>query len=97
MQRLERLQAAKAPQVDAVESLVLRYARGIPGALATGQATDPRKIRKIIAAEREAIEAADLEERRPAAARLSRYPDQQRIWGLPPVIEGGSQSGRAGG
>jgi hypothetical protein len=96
LQRFERLQATNAPQANAIESLVLRYARGVPGALATGQATDPEKIRKVTTAELEAIEAGDLVERQQAAARLSRYGDQQRLWGLPSVIEGNPQGGRAG-
>jgi hypothetical protein len=96
LQRFERLQATDASQVNAIESLLLRYARGIPGALATGEATDPKRIRKVIKAELDAIEAADVAERQQAAARLSRYGDQQRFWGLPTVIEGSAQGGRAG-
>lgn len=94
--RLERLQTGGAPQAGAVESLVLRYARGIPGAVASGQSLDPQKVRAVIQAELGAIEGDDLQERREAAARLRKYPEQQRLWGLPPVIEGGAQSGRSG-
>jgi hypothetical protein len=96
LQRFELLHAANAPQVTAIESLLLRYARGVPGALATGQVTDSANIRKVIVTELDAIEAADLAERQQAAARLSRYSDQQKLWGLPTLIEGNANEGRAG-
>jgi hypothetical protein len=96
LQRFELLQATNAPQVTAIESLLLRYARGVPGALATGQATDSAKIRKVINAELDALEGADLAERQQAAARLSRHSDQQKLWGLPTLIEGKAQGGMAG-
>ncbi|MER9002545.1 hypothetical protein NKI15_02785 [Mesorhizobium sp. M0862] len=95
--RLERLQAGGAPQASAIESLVVRYARGVPGAVASGQPLDGQKVRTVVQAELGAIEADDLQERRDAAARLRKYPEQQRLWGLPAVIEGGSQGGRVGG
>jgi hypothetical protein len=95
VERFERMQTANVSQVAAIESLLLRYARGIPGALTTGKATDPQKIRKIIAAELQALEADDLAERQHAATRLSRSADQHKIWGLPLLIEGGAQGGRA--
>lgn len=96
LQRFERLQATNAPQVVAIESLLLRYARGVPGALAVGQAPDPKEIRRIIAAELGAIEGSDLAERQQAAARLGRHSEQQKLWGLPTLIEGKAQGGRAG-
>lgn len=96
LQRFERLQTTDAPQASAVESLLLRYARGIPGALATGQSTDPEKIRKVIIGELAAIEADDLVERRQAAARLYRHTDRHKLWGLPTLIEGGARSGNGG-
>jgi hypothetical protein len=95
--RYERLRAAAAPQAEQVEGLVLRYARGVPGAVISGESTNPDRMRKVIDAELAAIVADDQGERREAAARLSRYGEQQRIWGLPAVIEGGPQSGRLGG
>ncbi|MBL8806185.1 MAG: hypothetical protein JNN22_04995 [Rhodospirillales bacterium] len=94
--RFERMQAASAPQASAIESLLLRYARGVPGALMTGEATNPKTIRNVIEAELAVIEAADVAERAQAAARLSRYADQQKLWGLPTVIDGGAHSERAG-
>lgn len=72
---------------------MLRYARGVPGAVASGQEPAPEIIRKTALAELEAIEADDLQERREAAGRLKRYGPQQQLWGLPPVIEGSGQSG----
>jgi hypothetical protein len=95
--RFERLNAAHAPQTSAVESLLLRYARGIPGALVTGESTDIARIRKVITAELKAIEDDDLLERRQAAARLARYADQQKLWGVSlEVIEGGVRGGKVG-
>ncbi len=90
--RFERFREAKAPQTSAVESLMLRYARGVPGAVASGQEPDSDTIRKTVLAELDAIEAADVEERLQAASRLKRYGQQQQLWGLPPVIDG-EQSG----
>ena len=97
LDQLDRLIAAGAHQAEAVEALVLRYARGIPGASQSGEAFDPERVRSVVQAELAAIQDADLEERRDAAARLRKYPEHQRLWGLPPVIEGGPQSGRANG
>lgn len=93
LHRFERFREVKAPQTAAVESLMLRYARGVPGAVASGQNPKPEIIRKSVLAELEAIEPADIEERLHAASRLKRYGQQQQLWGLPPVIDGGEQSG----
>jgi hypothetical protein len=97
LHRLERFREVNAPQTPAVESLMLRYARGVPGAVASGQKPAPGSIRKTVLAELEAIEADDLEERRQAAGRLKRYGAQQELWGLPPIIDGSGQSGSMNG
>lgn len=93
LQRFERFREAKAPQTPAVESLMIRYARGVPGAVSSGQEPAVENIRKAVFAELEAIESQDLEERTQAAIRLKRYGEQQQLWGLPPVIDGDGQSG----
>ena len=97
LDRFERLRAAEAPQADRVEALMLRYARGVPGAVVSGESSDPRRLRGVIEVELAAIEGDDRDERRQAAAKLGRYGEQQRIWGLPAIIDGGPQSGSLGG
>ncbi len=97
LDRFERLLAAAAPQAGQVEGLMLRYARGVPGAVFSGESSDPARVRNVIEGELAAIEADDREERQQAAAKLSRYGGQQQIWGLPAVIEGGPQSGSLSG
>jgi hypothetical protein len=96
LQRFERLAAVNAPQAQAIEALVLRYARGIPGAVTSGSAINPEVIREIALSELAAIKEADQGEREEAANKLSRFTDQQKLWGLPSVIQGGSREGRAG-
>jgi hypothetical protein len=91
LDRYERFREVKAPQTAAVESLMLRYARGVPGAVASSELPDPVKIRKVVLAELDAIEPADLDERRDAAGRLRRYGEQQQLWGLPAIIDGGER------
>lgn len=93
LQRFERFKDAGAPQTQAVESLMLRYARGVPGAVASGQEPDPGTIRGAVSAELEVIEPPDLAERREAAGRLKRYGEQQQLWGLPAIIDGGGEQG----
>jgi hypothetical protein len=93
LQRFERFREVKAPQTAAVESLMIRYARGVPGAVSSEQEPAVENIRKAVLAELSAIESQDLEERAQAAVRLKRYGEQQQLWGLPPVIDGDGQSG----
>lgn len=96
LDRLERLRTAKA-DVGAMQNLVARYARGVPGAMAAGVEIDAAHVRTVVQAELDAIEPEDLNERREAAARLAKRRDLDRLWGLPTVIEGGAQGERAGG
>lgn len=96
LERFERLQSADPSQSSAIENLLIRFARGVPGAAPSGTSLEPQKIRAVVQGELQAIESDDLQERREAAARLTRYGDQQRLWGLPSVIEGRSQSERVG-
>jgi hypothetical protein len=93
LHRFERFREVNAPQTPAVESLMLRYARGIPGAVASGRVPAPDAIRKTVLAELDAIESDDLQERQEAAGRLKRYSPQHQLWGLPLIIEGSGQSG----
>lgn len=94
--RLDRFREVNAPQTAAVESLMLRYARSIPGAVTSGQEPSAATIRTVALAELEAIEPADLQERLEAASRIKRYSVQQQLWGLPPIIEGGEQGSMRG-
>jgi hypothetical protein len=96
LDRFERMRASKV-DAEAMENLVIRYARGIPGATATGAEIDGERVRSVVRAELTAIEPEDLSERRDAAGRLANRRDQEKLWGLPTVIEGGAQGTRAGG
>jgi hypothetical protein len=95
LERFVRLLATDAQRAKALESLLLRYARGVPGAIVSGEAPEPAKIRTVLRGELEAIEPDDVAERRQAAERLGRFNDRQRLWGLPPSIEGGGSVERA--
>ena len=97
LDRFERLRSAAASESGSMENLVIRFARGIPGAVSTGMDIDGARIRTVVQSELEAIEPDDLQERREAAARLAKHRDQEKLWGLPSVIEGGVQGERAGG
>lgn len=95
IERFERMRAAADGAAAAMENLVIRFARGIPGATSTDAELDGPRIRQVIQRELEVIEPADLEERRAAAARLSKHRDNERLWGLPTLIEGGANADRA--
>jgi len=95
LERFVRLHATGAERAKAVERLLLRYARGVPGAIVSGETQEPSKIRAVLRAELEAIESEDVAERCQAAERLSRFGDRQRLWGLPPSLEGGGPVERA--
>jgi hypothetical protein len=96
---LDRFERQLSTNTDpgAVENLLVRYARGVPGATASGGEVNGAHIRAVVQAELAAIEPEDLKERRDAAARLAKYRDQEKLWGLPTVIQGGAQGERAGG
>ncbi|MEZ5996404.1 MAG: hypothetical protein R3C25_11720 [Hyphomonadaceae bacterium] len=96
LDRFERMRATNT-DAGAMENLVIRYARGVPGATATGADVDGARVREVVKAELEALEPDDLNERCEAAARLAKRRDQEKLWGLPVVIEGGGQGERAGG
>lgn len=96
LKRFERMRATNT-DAGAMENLVVRYARGVPGATSTGTEIDGAHIRAVVQAELKAIEPEDLKERREAAARLSKHRAQEKLWGLPSVIEGGAQGKRAEG
>jgi hypothetical protein len=97
LNRFERLRSTAALEAGAVENLVIRFARGIPGATSTGADIDVARIRAVVQRELEAIEPDDLQELREAATRLAKHRDQEKLWGLPSAIEGGAQGERAGG
>lgn len=90
--RLDRMVAAGAPQASDMERLVARFARGIPGAITSGERLDTHRLREVVRTELRAIEELDRAERSKAAERLRRYEPHQQIWGLPPmrVIDGGA-------
>ena len=96
LDRFERLRSSAGSESGAMENLVIRFARGIPGATSTGAGIDGARIRAVVQRELEAIEPDDLQERREAAARLTKHRDQEKLWGMPSVIEGGGQGKRAG-
>lgn len=92
LDRLERLRSTASSETGAMENLVIRFARGIPGATTTGAEIDGAHIRAVVQQELEAIEPDDLSERREAAARLTKHRDQEKLWGLPSIIDGGIRS-----
>lgn len=96
LDRFERLLVADESQARVLENLLIRFARGVPGATSTGEALDGPRIRDVVQSELQAIEKDDLEERRQAAARLATHRDHERLWGLPLVIEGDAKGKRAG-
>lgn len=91
--RLDRMIAAGASQAGDMERLVARFARGIPGAIASGERLDTDRLREVARTELAAIEEVDRAELTKAAARLRRYGPHQQAWGLPPVIDGGAKAG----
>jgi hypothetical protein len=95
LQRLDLLNAAEADVSD-LETLLWRYARGIPGAITSGMEPDPKQVRAAVETELTAIEGPDLAERQDAANRLRRYGPQQQLTGLLSVIEGTLAQERVG-
>lgn len=95
LDRYERLHSTGASQANPMALLVLRFARGIPGATATGVSIDVQRVRDATLAELAAIEKEDAAERQDAATRLQKYREHDTVWGLP-MIDGGAKGGRAG-
>lgn len=96
VKRYRLLESAGAPQTSEFGNLLLRHARGVPGAVESGAPVDPAHIELATSAELSAIEEEDAAERRRIAAKLSQYGVQQQLWGLPVVIDGGASIGKFG-
>ncbi len=94
--RYERLKAINAPQTGATETMVLRYARGIPGAVKSGSPINPDDIRRAAKSELSSIEAEDQNERREAAQKLNGRSEHQKLWGMPSLIDGAIREERVG-
>lgn len=86
-QRLAHLRESGAAEARNVERLLFPLARSVPNATDTGKSLVPSRVREAAEAELSVLEAADLEERRAAAARLSASNAHIRLWGRPILIE----------
>ena len=85
--RLAHLREAGAQEAKQVERLLFPYARSVPGAVKHGQEIDTQHTIDAARVELAPIEAADLEERREAAAKLAGAGPQVRLWGRPVLID----------
>ncbi len=85
--RLANLRDAGAHQAKLVERLLFPFARSVPGAVVHGQPIDTARTIEAARLELAPIEAADLEERREAAAKLANAGPQVRLWGRPVLID----------
>jgi hypothetical protein len=92
LDRTQHLAATNPAHAAGVEAIMLRLARGIPGAVESSQPADYPRIRNAVENELALISQDDLTERLTAAARLRGYREQQQLWGLPAVVEGGVRS-----
>lgn len=85
--RLAHLREAGAQEAKQVERLLFPFARSVPGAVKHGQEIDTQRTIDAARVELAPIEAADLEERREAAAKLAGAGPQVRLWGRPVLID----------
>lgn len=97
LDRAQHLAASNPVRATAVQSIMVRLARGVPGAVESGKPPSSEKIRTAVEHELQLIEQEDLAERLAAAARLRGYRDHQQLWGLPPVLDGGARPGKVAG
>jgi hypothetical protein len=70
-----------------ITGLVLRFARGVPGAWAVAGEPDLDRIRAAAEAELQTIGSDDEPERKLAAEKLAKYPEDRQVWGLPPMVK----------
>jgi hypothetical protein len=85
--RLANLRDAGAHEAKLVERLLFPFARSVPGAVVHGQPIDTARTIEAARVELAPIEAADMEERREAAAKLASAGPQVRLWGRPVLID----------
>ena len=85
--RLAHLREAGALEAKQVERLLFPFARSVPGAVQHGQEIDTQRTIEAARVELAPIEAADLEERCEAAAKLAGAGPQVRLWGRPVLID----------
>ena len=85
--RLAHLREAGAQEAKQVERLLFPFARSVPGAVKHGQEIDTQHTIDAARVELAPIEAADLEERREAAAKIAGAGPQVRLWGRPVLID----------
>ncbi|TYC78777.1 hypothetical protein [Novosphingobium sp. BW1] len=97
LERSLHLAATNPVRASTVEAIMMRLARGVPGAVEASQPADPERIRTAVENELQLIEQDDLKERLSATAKLRGYREQQQLWGLPAVIEGEAKLGKAVG
>jgi hypothetical protein len=70
-----------------ITGLILRFARGVPGAWAVTGEPDLDRIRTAAEAELQAIGSDDEPERKLAAEKLAKLPEDRQVWGLPPLVK----------
>jgi hypothetical protein len=73
--------------VQGIKSLILRFARSVPGAWAVTGEPDFDRIRVATEAELNAIGPDDEPERKQAAEKLAKLPEDRQVWGLPPMVK----------
>jgi hypothetical protein len=91
LRRLSALrQSGSSPSEERLAELLQRYARSVPGAVASGEEMNPDRIQQAAEAELAAIEPLDADDRKAAALELLKVPPYNQLWGLPGLIEGQS-------
>jgi len=73
--------------VRGIKALIFQFARSVPGAWAVTGEPDLERIRVASEAELQAIGPHDEAERKQAAVKLAKLPQDRQIWGLPPVVK----------
>jgi hypothetical protein len=73
--------------VQGIKGLILRFARSVPGAWAVSGEPDFDRIRVASEAELHAIGPDDEAERKQAAEKLAKLPEDRQVWGLPPMVK----------
>lgn len=73
--------------VRGIKALILRFARSVPGTWAVTGEPDLDRIRIAAEAELQAIGPEDEAERKQAAEKLAKLPQDRQVWGLPTVVK----------
>jgi hypothetical protein len=71
--------------------IIFRFARSVPGGWAVAGEPDLEGIRAATEAELQSIVADDEMERKQAAEKLAKLPEDRQIWGLPALVKSETQ------